>query len=152
MNIKVIIPIFFAILVGFLFGKVIFNNYDNNTVNAFNEGEKVYFIKACNFEKESDIKIDNINDYLVLLEDNVYNVYLGITKNKDNVVLIKNYFLDTFKNITVEEKYISNDIFISSLKEYDKVISIVNKKDDLLSILKIVNTAYEELVLDNVND
>ena len=43
MNIKVIIPIFFSILVGFLFGRVIINNYEDTTVNAFNEGEKTYF-------------------------------------------------------------------------------------------------------------
>ena len=46
MKFKFLIPICFSILIGFLFGKVIFSNYDNsNTLKTFNEGEKVYLLK-----------------------------------------------------------------------------------------------------------
>jgi len=148
MNIKVIIPIFFSILVGFLFGKVIFNNYEDNTVNAFNEGEKLYFIEIGEYESEADVKkIKNVDDFLTILEGDTYKVYVGITKSKENSQKIKEFYSDTYNNISVREKYVDNETFIIQLKEYDKVLSIINKLDDLSSVQKIIFSNYEEMVL-----
>ena len=139
MNIKVIVPIFFSILVGFLFGKVIFNNYEDNTVNAFNEGEKLYFIEIGEYESESDVKkIKNVDDFLTVLEGDTYKVYVGITKSKENSQKIKDFYSDTYNNISVREKYVDNETFIIQLKEYDKVVSIITKLDDLSSVQKII--------------
>lgn len=148
MNIKVIVPIFFSILVGFLFGKVIFNNYEDNTVNAFNEGEKLYFIEIGEYESETDVKkIKNVDDFLTILENDTYKVYVGITKSKENSQKIKEFYSDTYNNISVREKYVDNETFIIQLKEYDKVLSIINKLDDLSSVQKIIFSNYEEMVL-----
>jgi len=148
MNIKVIVPIFFSILVGFLFGKVIFNNYEDNTVNAFNEGEKLYFIEIGEYESETDVKkIKNVDDFLTILENDTYKVYVGITKSKENSQKIKEFYSDTYNNISVREKYVDNETFIIQLKEYDKVVSIINKLDDLSSVQKIIFSNYEEMVL-----
>ena len=148
MNIKVIIPIFFSILVGFLFGKVIFNNYEDNTVNAFNEGEKLYFIEIGEYESEADVKkIKNVDDFLTILEGDTYKVYVGITKSKENSQKIKEFYSDTYNNISVREKYVDNETFIIQLKEYDKVVSIITKLDDLSSVQKIIFSNYEEMVL-----
>jgi len=148
MNIKVIVPIFFSILVGFLFGKVIFNNYEDNTVNAFNEGEKLYFIEIGEYESETDVKkIKNVDDFLTILENDTYKVYVGITKSKENSQKIKEFYSDTYNNISVREKYVDNETFIIQLKEYDKVVSIITKLDDLSSVQKIIFSNYEEMVL-----
>lgn len=148
MNIKVIVPIFFSILVGFLFGKVIFNNYEDNTVNAFNEGEKLYFIEIGEYKSESDVKkIKNVDDFLTILEGDTYKVYVGITKSKENSQKIKEFYSDTYNNINVREKYVDNETFIIQLKEYDKVVSIITKLDDLSSVQKIIFSNYEEMVL-----
>jgi len=148
MNIKVIVPIFFSILVGFLFGKVIFNNYEDNTVNAFNEGEKLYFIEIGEYESEADVKkIKNVDDFLTILENDTYKVYVGITKSKENSQKIKEFYSDTYNNISVREKYVDNETFIIQLKEYDKVVSIITKLDDLSSVQKIIFSNYEEMVL-----
>ena len=148
MNIKVIVPIFFSILVGFLFGKVIFNNYEDNTVNAFNEGEKLYFIEIGEYESETDVKkIKNVDDFLTILENDTYKVYVGITKSKENSQKIKEFYSDTYNNISVREKYVDNETFVIQLKEYDKVVSIITKLDDLSSVQKIIFSNYEEMVL-----
>ena len=148
MNIKVIVPIFFFILVGFLFGKVIFNNYEDNTVNAFNEGEKLYFIEIGEYESETDVKkIKNVDDFLTILENDAYKVYVGITKSKENSQKIKEFYSDTYNNISVREKYVDNETFVIKLKEYDKVVSIITKLDDLSSVQKIIFSNYEEMVL-----
>ncbi len=154
MNIKVIIPIFFSILVGFLFGRVIINNYEDTTVNAFNEGEKTYFIEIGEYSSYDDVKkIKDVSNYLIVYENDNYKVYAGITKNKENANKIKDFYVDSFNNINVREKYINNENFIVQLKEYDKVISIITKKDDLVSVQKIIFSNYKEMVLlDDTND
>ena len=61
MKFKFLIPICFSILIGFLFGKVIFSNYDNsNTLKAFNEGEKVYL---------SPMNLEDIEKYVKWMND-----------------------------------------------------------------------------------
>jgi hypothetical protein len=45
MKYRFLIPIFFAVIVGFIFGKMIFRQYDD-TLLVFGEGEKLYFIQS----------------------------------------------------------------------------------------------------------
>ena len=64
MKIKALVPIFFSILVGFLFGRVIFDNYSKKSVLAFNEGEKVYLVKLASYDSLEEI--ENSKSLLVL--------------------------------------------------------------------------------------
>ena len=79
MKFKFLIPICFSILIGFLFGKVIFSNYDNsNTLKTFNEGEKVYFIEIASASSKDNLtSINSYENYLCLLEKEI--MLLGYT-------------------------------------------------------------------------
>ena len=133
MKFKFLIPICFSILIGFLFGKVIFSNYDNsNTLKTFNEGEKVYFIEiASSPSKDSLTSINSYESYLCLLENDTYYLYGGITRNKDTA------------------EYINDKTFINLLNEYDKVAKISSNTDDLFTIEKIIISNYKEIILQN---
>ena len=84
MKAKFIIPIFFSVLIGFIFGKMIFNQYENTT-STFGDGELVYFVQTGVYSSVDKIKEDikNIDDYLYILENNAYHVYVGMTKNEN---------------------------------------------------------------------
>lgn len=144
MKIKALVPIFFSILVGFLFGRVIFDNYHKKSVLAFNEGEKVYFVKLASYDSLD--KIENSKSLLVLSNDSSYNLYAGITKQKDNANKIISYYKDSYKDITIDTLYVNDLKFLTELKEYDKLVSIVNKKDDLISIESIILANYKEVL------
>lgn len=144
MKIKALVPIFFSILVGFLFGRVIFDNYSKKSVLAFNEGEKVYLVKLASYDSLEEI--ENSKSLLVLSNDSSYNLYAGITKQKDNANKIINYYKDSYKDITIDTLYINDLKFLTELKEYDKLVSIVNKKDDLISIESIILANYKEVL------
>ena len=144
MKIKALVPIFFSILVGFLFGRVIFDNYSKKSVLAFNEGEKVYLVKLASYDSLD--KIENSKSLLVLSNDSSYNLYAGITKQKDNANKIINYYNDSYKDITIDTLYINDLKFLTELKEYDKLVSIVTKKDDLISIESIILANYKEVL------
>lgn len=144
MKIKALVPIFFSILVGFLFGRVIFDNYSKKSVLAFNEGEKVYLVKLASYDSLEEI--ENSKSLLVLSNDSSYNLYAGITKQKDNANKIINYYKDSYKDITIDTLYINDLKFLTELKEYDKLVSIVTKKDDLISIESIILANYKEVL------
>lgn len=144
MKIKALVPIFFSILVGFLFGRVIFDNYHKKSVLAFNEGEKVYLVKLASYDSLEEI--ENSKSLLVLSNDSSYNLYAGITKQKDNANKIINYYKDSYKDITIDTLYINDLKFLTELKEYDKLVSIVTKKDDLISIESIILANYKEVL------
>lgn len=144
MKIKALVPIFFSILVGFLFGRVIFDNYSKKSVLAFNEGEKVYLVKLASYDSLEEI--ENSKSLLVLSNDSSYNLYAGITKQKDNANKIISYYKDSYKDITIDTLYVNDLKFLTELKEYDKLVSIVNKKDDLISIEAIILANYKEVL------
>ncbi len=144
MKIKALVPIFFSILVGFLFGRVIFDNYHKKSVLAFNEGEKVYLVKLASYDSLD--KIENSKSLLVLSNDSSYNLYAGITKQKDNANKIISYYKDSYKDITIDTLYVNDLKFLTELKEYDKLVSIVTKKDDLISIESIILANYKEVL------
>ena len=144
MKIKALVPIFFSILVGFLFGRVIFDNYSKKSVLAFNEGEKVYLVKLASYDSLEEI--ENSKSLLVLSNDSSYNLYAGITKQKDNANKIISYYKDSYKDITIDTLYINDLKFLTELKEYDKLVSIVTKKDDLISIESIILANYKEVL------
>lgn len=144
MKIKALVPIFFSILVGFLFGRVIFDNYHKKSVLAFNEGEKVYLVKLASYDSLEEI--ENSKSLLVLSNDSSYNLYAGITKQKDNANKIISYYKDSYKDITIDTLYVNDLKFLTELKEYDKLVSIVTKKDDLISIESIILANYKEVL------
>lgn len=151
MKFKFLIPICFSILIGFLFGKVIFSNYDNaNTLKAFNEGEKVYFIEIASASSKDNLtSINSYESYLCLLENDTYYLYGGITRNKDTAEYIKTSYENKKFNSKVVIKYVNDKTFINLLNEYDKVAKISSNTDDLFTIEKIVISNYKETVLQN---
>src|SRR5574344_2367094 len=128
MKIKIIIPIFFSILIGFLFGKVIFNEYDSNSLSTFEEEhkEKIYFVEAISSTLEKD-------DYLIIDD----NIYVGVTKSQQIASKIKEFYKEKVDNIYIREKYVTDEAFLNILTEYDKIASIAIQLDDIASIEKI---------------
>lgn len=154
MKVKVLIPIFFSILIGFLFGQIVFSQYDHNSLNVFEESyqEKIYFIKVATFTDKKLLTNYSENDYLIIWENNTYQIYGGITKNKKIANKIKEFYTTLGNNIYVEEKVVSDKSFLNLLEEYDKITLIANKDEDIINIEKIIMSNYKEIVLENGND
>lgn len=142
---KFLIPIIASIAIGFIFGKVFFNQYENNSLTTFNEGEKTYFISIGTYSSLREIK--DQNNYLVLLQNDGYHVYTGITQNKKNCEKIQEIYKEIANNTYVEEIYLTNQNFLNILKEYDKIVSFASN-EDIKSIEKIVISNYKEMVKD----
>ena len=129
MKIKALVPIFFSILVGFLFGRVIFDNYHKKSVLAFNEGEKVYLVKLASYDSLD--KIENSKSLLVLSNDSSYNLYAGITKQKDNANKIVNDALIKSQKLNMEREVLESNIKLLKKKIRNNLLEQLNLVEDI---------------------
>lgn len=148
---KFIITVLIAILIGYIYGKIVFNQYDKKLEKVFNQTETLYFLQQGVYSnKENVLKYANkINYYLVIKDDDFYRVYVGITKNKNNINKIKEIYTNSGNEIYVREIASSNAGFFEVLNQYDMLLESVEGENQILQIQKQVLSKYEELVINN---
>lgn len=149
MKAKALIPIFCSIFIGFLLGKLIFNQYDDNSINTFEEGERIYFVQINKFSSKEEMNnsIDNIDNFLYLNENDTYYVYAGISKKEEIANKVKEYYKKAYNNVIVQQKNVTNESFLNILSEYDKITEITTRDEDLISIEQIILSNYKEMIL-----
>ena len=130
-----------ALIVGFILGDVIYNDYKKNLDNS---NYNAYLIQIGSFKDDLEVKTD---DYLVLKEDGVFNVYAGITTKLSNATKIKNLYEKENVQSIIKPVVINNVEFIKNLEQYDLLLSEVDNEDNLLSINDVIISEYEELIL-----
>ena len=92
---KNLIWIVSCIVVGLIMGKIMFDQYDDNTKQTSAVlSEQVYLFQAgvySNFEnmKSAGAKYDN---YIYMEKDSKYYLFIGITKSEENKEKLKQYF------------------------------------------------------------
>lgn len=147
MNVKSFVLMFFAVLIGLLFGKLVFSQYEDSTVVAVT-GEKLHFV-ALTYDSEDSMKkeITDYTDYFYEKENDSFVLYVGVTKKQEIVSKIKGFYEKKYNNITVKEKLVNEDSFLTILNEYDKMIEISTIERDITTIEKIVMSNYKEMVL-----
>lgn len=151
MKLKFIFPLIIAILIGYGFGKLVFNNYSKNINDVFSESSKVYFLQQGVYSsiKTMENNTTQVANYIYEKDGNYYKTYVAITKNADNINKLKETFNNLGNDIYVKEMIITNKTFLDLLKQYDDLISLSNDNSNILSITKQVLTKYKELVVDN---
>jgi hypothetical protein len=151
MKVKFIIPIIISILIGYVFGKVIFNSYNNNINKVFNNGEKVYFLQQGVYSSVQTMETNTtkLANYIYQKEGNYYKTYVAITKDINNVNKLKETFKKLGNDIYVKEMTINNGDFLNLLDQYDQLLYTSNDNINILAITKQILTKYKELVVDN---
>lgn len=142
------IPLIVAIVLGFVSAQIVYSTYRNNLSSS---SYNAYLLQIASFENfdsiSSDMK-DNA-DYLIVNENNMYNVYVGITTDLSNANKIKNIYEKKDIEVYIKPTVINNIEFVSNLEQYDLLISEVENDDNLISISDVVLSSYEEIVLGN---
>ena len=137
-----------AIVLGFVSAQIVYSTYRNNLSSS---SYNAYLLQIASFENfdsiSSDMK-DNA-DYLIVNENNMYNVYVGITTDLSNANKIKNIYEKKDIEVYIKPTVINNIEFVSNLEQYDLLISEVENDDNLISISDVVLSSYEEIVLGN---
>ena len=138
---KTLIVLFLAIFLGFLSGKVIYNDYKKGLEDT---KYNAYLIQIGSFKDDEEI---DTGRYLVLEENGIFNVYAGITTKLSNASKIKEMYEEDNIEGYIKPTVINNVEFISNLKQFDILLSEVDNLDNLISINDVIISKYEELIL-----
>ena len=141
-----------SLVIGFFLSYFIFKQYKSyNGITVYKEGDEYFFLERGVYDSKTDMEKNSINleNYIYRKENNKYYMYVGITKNKDNLKKMKNYFNN--KNIDTNSKkfYISSTKFSESINNLDNIL--VNSNDEIV-VYEIINqglSTYEEIILND---
>ena len=131
-----------ALLLGFISAEVIYNDYKKNLDDT---KYNAYLIQIGSFD-DLDYEV-NKDNYLVLKENGMYNVYAGITTKLDNASKIKKMYENKNINSYIKPTVIDNVEFMNNLEQFDILIEEVDNSDNLISINDVIISRYEELIL-----
>lgn len=147
---KFFITVILAILIGVVFGKLMFDQYDHKLKEVFKETEKVYFLQQGVYSNLENVtkNITKVSHYVVEKDDLYYRVYVGITKNEKNINKIREILIGDGNDIYVRELNLNQTPFLDVLNQYDLLLEHVTKKEEILQIQKQVLNQYKELILD----
>lgn len=148
---KFFVTVLLAILIGIIFGKIMFNQYDGKLKEVFNEEEKVYFLQQGVYSSLENVSkhTTKVNHYVVEKDDLYYRVYAGITKNKKNIDKIREVLIAAGNDIYVRELNLNQTSFLDVLTQYDLLLEKTDEKTQILQIQKQVLNQYKELVIDD---
>jgi sulfur transfer complex TusBCD TusB component (DsrH family) len=151
MKLRFILPIIISILIGYGFGKIIFNNYTQNIDQVFSESSKIYLLQQGVYSsvKTMENNTTKVANYIYQKDGDYYKTYVAITKDIDNVNKLKETFKELGNDIYVKEMTVNNKPFLDMLEQYDSLISLSNDTTNVLSITKQVLTKYKEMVVDS---
>jgi hypothetical protein len=148
---KLILSIFLAILIGLIFSKIVFNQYNKELVEVFADEEIIYVFQQGVYSNLENVAkyTKNSNFYIVEEDDPYFRVYVAITKNKQYINKIKEVFIELGNDIYVRELKVNNLAFLELLAQYDKLTANSETAEQILQIQKQVLSKYEELVIRN---
>ena len=147
MKIKFLVPILISITIGCFFGKVVFNQYDKNLKPTMSEGELVYFLQQGAYSSEENMKKNTtgLEKYIYAKEGNMYKVYVGITKTKENAEKLKEYYNKNGNDIYIKEMTLKNNEFLDDLTQYDKLLEEAKDETAAISVAGQIISKYKEV-------
>ena len=138
---------FIATLISILSGNLIFNIYKKdalNVIDVYNTEEVVYMLLYGSYNsKEKEDNLD-LSSYIVIKDNNYYEVYIGISKSLENANIIRGIYKDLGYSIYIRDKTINNIEFIDYLNNNE--IDLENKTDnEIIELEKNILNKYKEL-------
>lgn len=141
-----VIPLVISIVLGFISAQIVYSTYRKNLENT---DYNVYLIQAGSYNNKDDLEKDfSLDDeYIILEEDGVYNVYVGMTTDLINANKIKNLYSNKNYDTYIKPTVVNNIEFVSNLEQYDILMSEVDDEENIISINDVILSSYEEIVL-----
>ena len=144
---KFLIPTALSITIGLYLGKLIYNNYENKLEleQTFNSSNTVYFLQQGVYSTKESMSenASGLTDYIYVLDEDKYRVFIGITTDKEVVEKIKSIYADKGMDIYAKEEVIDDSAFIEKLKEYDKLIIDSADTNEILNYENQIMKEYE---------
>ena len=136
---SILIPVFIAIVCGYIGGKFVYKTYSDNLYSSLNSS-KLYLIENGEYDDINMMREENsFNNYIYYKDNDKYKSVVGITKDYDNIEKIKSLYND---NLYVLEYYLSNDMIDSKQDEYEKMLGDANEVNDIREAVDNILNLY----------
>ncbi len=133
---NVIIVIFLGIVIGYLFGSLIYKNYQGSEYQE-DDGNIYYVQYGVYISKEAAVKNSkSLDNYLIKEDDDKFYVYLGVTTTLNTALKIQNYYEDKNIHTYIRSDYVENSETLNKLKEYDVKLEDLKSNEELQSVIK----------------
>ena len=119
-------------------------NIENVSLSSKYIDQKIYVFQYGVYSNKNNMinNLKNIN-YTYQLIDNKYFVYVGMTKNKENIEKLKKYFKSLSYNIYVKEIEVDGE-FVETLEQYDLLLDEAVTNESISTILSTTLAKFEE--------
>ena len=148
---KYLLTFLVALIIGFFLSAFFLKQYDNfeGIKVVSSTGENLYFIQYGVFSSLESLEDNTINlqNYVYNKKDNLYYVYVGITKLDENAKKIVNYYKNLGYDAIIKEFSITNKEFLELLVNYDEVLKNTEDQTVIASIINQTLIKYEEVVI-----
>ena len=147
---KYLLTFIIALIIGFFLSNFFLKQYDDfEGIKVANKGETLYFIQYGVFSTLESLEENTISlqNYVYNKQDDLYYVYVGITKLEENAEKIVNYYKNIGNETLIKEYGITNKTFLELLENYDTVLKNTNDETAIASIINQVLVKYEEVVI-----
>lgn len=144
---KYLFTFLIAIVTGFFLSYIFINQYnDFNGIKVSGTGESVYFIQYGVFSNLESMEKETITltNYIYSKIDDMYYVYVGITKNSDNANKIVGYYKNLGYETIIKKYEITNNSFLQIIENYDEVLLETNDSTTIASLINQVLIEYEK--------
>lgn len=139
MLVGILVPIFFAVVVGFICGKIVYDYYKDAIYDDLSSS-KLYLIENGKYDNYNDMREDNSdNNYVYYMDEDGYKTVVGITQNINNVEKIKKLYNNQVK---VNEYYVNDFEFVDKQSEYDDLLVNADNAYDVKEVLDNILNLY----------
>lgn len=147
-----------AIVIGIALAKFMFLQYDSKeditlpVGSGFDEVEMSFLQVGVYSSKENMEKnLSTLENYIYVLEDEKFYVYVAITNNSSNSIKLKGYFEEEGYIIYEKKLKVTNSEFIEEIAKYDDLLDKTTDNKAIRVIISNVLTKYKETVIDDSN-
>ena len=138
------------VVLGFAVGNIIFSNRVELVRNIKNNNNYYFLEEGVYSSKEMlNTNVSKVAQKVISKINNNYYVYIGITKNKDIALKIKELYEERGYKINIKEKKLNNEEFSTNLNQFDILLNEATTFEEINTIERIILSNYEDLINNN---
>ena len=136
-----------VVIMGVYSGVTLYNKV--NSVYAYDNKNTIYLLQLGVYNSLDTMNSDtkDITNKLVIKDKKNYYVYVGISKDKNNLKKIRKIYNRLGYNLYLKEEYINNEFFLTNIEQFDILLKNAKTEDEINSINSVILSSYEENIL-----
>lgn len=139
-------PVGLAIIIGIIFGNLIFDSYETEAVMSSDGSVYMLQYGAYTSKEVMDENIKNLDSssYVISFVDDIYYVYFGITTNYYNALNISKIYKNQDIYLYIKENYFGKGSVISEIKKIDSLMKDESNNEKVLDYVKDGLRIYQD--------